>query len=164
MKDIIQTYFERLEVVYNGVSHLVGSQDDFLLSKWMSKHQILLILLWETTLVFENIILQRRKSSVSSLNDNILPSWGPYDLTLIIILLMTLINPNDFQSTGALQSLKWALVASMNAITDAHYYVTKSNIMTYGKPERILYIFFLIIKKCPFPGFFIIVKEKEMKR
>lgn len=44
-KDIIETYFERLEVVYNGASHLLGSQDDFLSNKWMSKHQILLILL-----------------------------------------------------------------------------------------------------------------------
>lgn len=52
----------------------------------------------------------------------------------------------------------------INAITDAHHNVTKSNIMTYGKPEIILYIFFLVIKNVPFMDFFIIVKEKEIKR
>lgn len=29
--------FVRIEVVYNGASHLVGSQDDFLLNKWTSE-------------------------------------------------------------------------------------------------------------------------------
>ena len=34
----------------------------------------------------------------------------------------------------------------VNAITDAHHDVTKSNILTAGKLEIVIYIFFLIIK------------------
>lgn len=39
-----KTSFIKSEVVCNGVSHLAGSPDDFLLNKWMSECQVLLIL------------------------------------------------------------------------------------------------------------------------
>lgn len=60
----------------------------------------------------------------------------------------------------ALESLKWALVEAkkINAITDARHNVTKSDMTTFGKPEIILYIFFLIIKKyAPFMDSFFLL-------
>lgn len=48
----------------------------------------------------------------------------------------------------------------INAIIDAHHNVTKSSIMTFDKPEIILYIFFLIIKICHFYRFLFYCKRK----
>lgn len=60
-------------------------------------------------------------------------------------------NSQTTRLKEALQSLKWALVPNMkkDAITDAQHNVTQGNITTAGKPNIVIYIFFIIIKIMP---------------
>lgn len=85
-----------------------------------------------------------------SLNDNTLLSWCSHDLVFVLTLLRALINLNIFFSIYRPESSREFFRDYINpcisyeknyVITDAHHNGTKSNIMTFWKPERSVYLF-----------------------